>query len=641
MRAALLAIVISGLAGVLPVEAAVLIVRDPADSGGSCPGSSCTLRQALATAASGDIIQFEPGITTITLTSGELLINNNLTIEGPGANRLTVRRSNLEGTPQFRIFNIAAGQFNVTISDLTIANGNVSGDGGGIFNQSTGTVAVTRCTISDNRANHTSGGGGGICNAFNRSSGALKVTACTISGNSAAGASFASGGGVLNGGVLEITNCTISGNSALTGGGAYNYYAMTLASSTICGNSAVQGGGVYNLKKSSFSPFIELDAFNTIIARNTATSDSPDYSGSLDGAGYSLIGDTKGTLLFFLTNYGGNQFNVDPKLDPRGLRDNGGPTFTVALAADSPALNKGDNSRTRPEPSAANMDQRGFPRPSGSPNGTGNGSDIGAFEIQKPSLLANVSTRLEVQGGDNALFAGFIITGVPGSGRKVLLRGLGPSLSRFGIAGTLSDPLLELHVGSLTIMNDNWRDASMESDLPPGFAPSDPRESVLIARLQPGSYSAILKGAHGESGVGVIEVYDLGPDFSQPAQLANLASRGVVQSRSNVLTGGFIIGGNDPFEVLVRALGPSLANFGLQSVLADPELELHDSNGTVWSNDDWRSAQETQIVATGLQPTYDKESALRASLAPGNYTVIVRGKDDAPGITVLEIYSFP
>ncbi|PZR75451.1 MAG: hypothetical protein DLM73_05325 [Chthoniobacterales bacterium] len=248
----------------------------------------------------------------------------------------------------------------------------------------------------------------------------------------------------------------------------------------------------------------------------------------------------------------------------------------------------------------------------------------------------NIATRLAIQSGDNVLIAGFIVTGPSGSTKKVLIRGLGPSLAGLGVPGTISDPLLELHNpdGSVVI-NDNWQQGDT-SQIPAGFAPSDPRESVVVATLGPGNYTAILKGAHGETGVGLAEVYDL--DSASAAQLGNIATRGFVNTGDNVLIGGFIIGGTEPAKVVVRAIAPSLASI-LPGVLKATTLELHDANGSVISNEGWRNTQESEILATQLQPANDNEAAILATLVPGNYTAIVRGKDDTTGIAVVEAYN--
>jgi hypothetical protein len=138
--------------------------------------------------------------------------------------------------------------------------------------------------------------------------------------------------------------------------------------------------------------------------------------------------------------------------------------------------------------------------------------------------------------------------------------------------------------------------------------------------------------------VGLVEVYDF--ETSSAAKLANIATRGFVSTGDNVMIGGFIIGGTQPAKILVRAIGPSLTPFGVQGALQDPSLELHDQNGTgVTSNDDWRGSQEMQIIATTIPPSHDRESAILATLVPGNYTAVVRGANGATGIAVVEAYN--
>jgi hypothetical protein len=255
----------------------------------------------------------------------------------------------------------------------------------------------------------------------------------------------------------------------------------------------------------------------------------------------------------------------------------------------------------------------------------------------KPSQPLNISTRMNVLAGDNALIAGFIVTGPSGSTKKVLIRGIGPSLANFGVPGTMSDPLLELHKPDNSVVsNDNWQQGDT-SQIPNGFAPSDPRESVIVATLSPGNYSAVLKGAHGETGVGLAEVYDL--DSKSAAQLANISTRGFVNTGDNVMIGGFIVGGSEPTKVLVRAIGPSLTAFGVQGALPATTLELHDANGAVISNEGWRNTQEAEIKATTIPPSNDAEAAVLATLVPGNYTVVVRGKNGTTGVGLVEAYN--
>ena len=250
----------------------------------------------------------------------------------------------------------------------------------------------------------------------------------------------------------------------------------------------------------------------------------------------------------------------------------------------------------------------------------------------------NIATRLQIQSGDNVLIGGFIITGPAGSTKKVLIRGIGPSLAAYGVAGTIPDPFLELHKpdGSV-VTNDNWQQAPNVAEIPSGFAPSNDLESIIYTSLSPGNYTAILKGAHGEAGVGLVEAYDF--DTASTAKLANIATRGFVNTGDNVMIGGFIIGGTEPANVLVRAIGPSLIPFGVQGALQATTLELHDANGGVISNEGWRSTQEAEITATTIPPTNDNEAAILATLVPGNYTAIVRGKNNTTGIAVVEAYN--
>ena len=248
----------------------------------------------------------------------------------------------------------------------------------------------------------------------------------------------------------------------------------------------------------------------------------------------------------------------------------------------------------------------------------------------------NIATRMKVLTNDNVLIAGFIVTGPSGSTKKVLIRGLGPSLAQFGVTGTLSDPLLELHKSDGTVINDNWQQGDT-TQIPNGFAPGDPREAVIVATLAPGNYSAVVKGAHGETGVGIAELYDL--DSASPAKLANISTRGFINTGDDVMIGGFIIGGNEPAKILVRVTGPTLSDFGVQGALADPTLELHDSNGATISNDDWRETQETEIIATTIAPNKDREPAILATLVPGNYTAVVRGKNNTTGVGLVEAYN--
>ena len=265
---------------------------------------------------------------------------------------------------------------------------------------------------------------------------------------------------------------------------------------------------------------------------------------------------------------------------------------------------------------------------------------ISGFE--KASALGNISTRLPVGTGDNAMIGGFIITG--SQSENVAIRGIGPSLAGFGIANPLVDPTLQLRnsTGVILIENDNWQDDPAQAAQLTGLnlALQNPKEAGIFATLQPGEYTAILAGNNQTGGVGLVEIYDTGG--AADAQLANISTRGFVQTADNVLIGGFILGGSDDTRVAVRGIGPSLAAFGLSPLLADPTLELHDSNGaSVLVNDDWQDdpTQAAQLVANGLAPANPKESAIFTSLPAGQFTAILAGKDGGTGIGLIEVYN--
>ncbi|HEY2614545.1 MAG TPA: hypothetical protein VGI42_02450, partial [Chthoniobacterales bacterium] len=257
--------------------------------------------------------------------------------------------------------------------------------------------------------------------------------------------------------------------------------------------------------------------------------------------------------------------------------------------------------------------------------------------------LVNLSTRLRVQTGDNALIGGFILIG--SAPKKVMLRGLGPSLAANGqpIAGRLLNPKLTLfdNSGAALASNDDWMNSAQAQQISDTkIPPKDPKESAIIATLEPGNYTVNLSGAGGETGIGVVELYDL--DQASPANPANISTRGFVQTGDNVMIGGFIVGGSETKRVLVRAIGPELTAAGVPYALQDPTLELHDSFGNILaSNDNWKTSQEAEITATGIAPTDDREAAIVASLSAGNYTAIVRGKGNTTGVALVEVYQLP
>lgn len=264
--------------------------------------------------------------------------------------------------------------------------------------------------------------------------------------------------------------------------------------------------------------------------------------------------------------------------------------------------------------------------------------------------LLNISTRLRVQTADKVAIGGFIVTG--NERTKVIIRGLGPSLGNAGVPGVLADPTLELHSDSTILAtNDNWKtradgssqQTEVEATLIP---PQNDLESAIVATLAPGAYTAILAGKNLTSGNGLLEVYDLAQAAN--SRLANISTRGLVETGDNVMIGGLIVGGGSgggTSKVVMRAMGPSLSAAGIEGALQDSMLELHDGNGTTLAtNDNWKvsdtgSSQQAEVEATTIPPKDDRESALVRTLAPGNYTAIVRGKSNATGVALVEVYN--
>ncbi|MEY2488115.1 MAG: hypothetical protein QOC70_57 [Verrucomicrobiota bacterium] len=259
-----------------------------------------------------------------------------------------------------------------------------------------------------------------------------------------------------------------------------------------------------------------------------------------------------------------------------------------------------------------------------------------------PAQALNISTRLRVEIGDRVMIGGFIITG--SASKRVVIRGIGPSLTSSGLSDVLADPTLELRGsdGALLMQNDNWQDNSAQAAqlIALGLAPQNPDESGIVATLPPGAYTAIVAGKNQTSGLGLVEIYDA--DAGAASQLANISTRGFVRTANNVMIGGFILGqGSARTSVAVRGIGPSLSQFGLSNVLADPTLELRDSNGALLiANDNWQDdpVSAAQLTAHGLAPPSPLESGIFATLSPGAFTAILAGKNGSVGLGLVEVY---
>jgi CSLREA domain-containing protein len=334
------------------------VVNSLADDGdGTCTDTKCTLRDAIAFASAGATITF--GVTgTITLVQGQLIISKNLTISGPGADRLAV-----DGNYRSREFEVL-GQPDVsdaTISGLTMRNGkDVSG--GGIVNFAK-TLTLVDVAVSGNVPD---GFGGGI---LNEDDGVLIVTGSTIAGNTAD-----IGGGFANFGIGRITNSTISGDSAALSGGILNGGSLTLVNSTVSGNSSSSGA--------AFATEVlgQTTLLNTIVANSRSGVFPGNCAGSVTTDGGYNIED--GTTCGFTAPT--SHSNMDPQLDPAGLVPNGGPTATIALLSGSPAIDvipPGTNACG----TGVTTDQRGVTRPFGA------GCDVGAYEADYRGFLPPIN----------------------------------------------------------------------------------------------------------------------------------------------------------------------------------------------------------------------------------------------------------
>jgi phospholipase/lecithinase/hemolysin len=257
-------------------------------------------------------------------------------------------------------------------------------------------------------------------------------------------------------------------------------------------------------------------------------------------------------------------------------------------------------------------------------------------QIAPLGKATNISTRGIVGTGEDVLIAGFVISG--NQAKKVIVRALGPTLSTLGVGGALADPTMTIVNSSNVVVasNDNWRDTQQSEIAASGYAPPNDLESAIIATLPPGSYTAVVTGKNGGTGIGLVDLYQLDASTSI---FQNLSTRGLVGSGNNVLIGGLIIGSGEPPVIVLRAIGPTLSNFGITQPLQDPTLELRDANGALIAfNNDWNDDTPTAVKATLLKPSDSRESAIVASLAAGNYTAIVRGKNGTTGVALVEAY---
>ena len=332
------------------------------------------------------------------------------------------------------------------------------------------------------------------------------------------------------------------------------------------------------------------------------------------------------------------------------------------------------------------------------------GTGLNEIYDLEPWNSCNHSNRRARQRTHRRRRCNFGLYTVPGNQpQSLLLRALGPSLAGYGVAAALADPTLELHTGDGTLIatNDNWKDTQEAEIIATGIPPTNDLESAILVTLDPGAYTMVVSGKNGGTGVTFAEVYTLPysgdlmnpapvpipspsptptppsapvataatislqrltaigqrlparqaiggptptPHCQRPTPVAkslNISTRAKVEVGENVMIGGFIITGDAPKKVIVRAIGPSLAPLGVNGALADPVLELHGPDGSLIASDDnWKDNpdQALLIQASGIPPQNDLESAIVATLTPAGYTAIVSGKNDTSGVALVEVY---
>ena len=357
-------------------------------------------------------------------------------------------------------------------------------------------------------------------------------------------------------------------------------------------------------------------------------SPAPEFLNPQDLFSWSSVGvrNTSASGVRYLSIDSGNQNIVNLNQDPAGdfgdwLSDDFCPAVhsfvqnAFNCAGQSPEI-------AASSPEGVNLDVIGY--------------DLIPAVIPSNGVLGNISTRLPVFTGDNVLIAGFQIAG--STAKQLVLRALGPTLAQFGLSSAMQDPTLELHnsSGAVVAFNDDWQQAANAQSIPPNLQPPNGFESVILITLDPGAYTAILRGFNNSIGIALVEVYDTGVGS---AQLTNISTRGFVQTGDNVMIAGVVVQSQDK-QVVVRAIGPTLTSFAVTNALPDPTLDLHDSNGTrIAFNDDWKDRQGADIAATGLAPSNDLESSIVGTMAPGSYTAIVRGFNNTIGNALVEVFA--
>ena len=614
-----------------------------------------------------------PGTGGELIISGTGVINNNSVLQNfvaGEAGQIIFNNTSTAASAQMSIYNYDAG---FGVGGQTIFNDRSSAAGASIMNASlefgengdigrtifNGASTADHAAISNSGASASHGVGGQT--TFNGTS-----TAANASIHNRASIGYSDGSETIFNDTSTGGRATVTNEGDLDAGGQTTFNGSSTADSAIIIANGGIGRGAIVFIGASTGGTARVEVFDNGYL-DISHHQSGVTIGSIEGSGNVFLGantltvGTRNINTSFSGVISGTGSLVKVGSGVLTLQANDCIADTVALILISGSIIKLDF--TGPPDVIASLKVNGVSQPpgiyggplSGAPNILPEFAGSGTVSVGPVSTLGNISTRAFVQTGDNVVIGGFIVQGT--EPKKVIIRAIGPELSQYGILNPLYNPTLELHdgTGALIGSNDNWMSTiiggiithNQVSDvMDSGHAPTDGRESAIVADLPAGNYTAIVRGVNNMTGVALVEVYDLSPETN--SILGNISSRAFVQTGDNVMIGGFIVAGTESKRVIVRAIGPELTQYGVPDALNNPTLELHNGTGAlIASNDNWLhtivggiiTSDQTQAIRnSGYAPGDGRESAIIADLPPGNYTAIVRAVDNMTGVALVEVY---
>jgi len=614
-----------------------------------------------------------PGTGGELIISGTGVINNNSVLQNfvaGEAGQIIFNNTSTAASAQMSIYNYDAG---FGVGGQTIFNDRSSAAGASIMNASlefgengdigrtifNGASTADHAAISNSGASASHGVGGQT--TFNGTS-----TAANASIHNRASIGYSDGSETIFNDTSTGGRATVTNEGDLHAGGQTTFNGSSTADSAIIIANGGIGRGAIVFIGASTGGTARVEVFDNGYL-DISHHQSGVTIGSIEGSGNVFLGantltvGTRNINTSFSGVISGTGSLVKVGSGVLTLQANDCIADTVALILISGSIIKLDF--TGPPDVIASLKVNGVSQPpgiyggplSGAPNILPEFAGSGTVSVGPVSTLGNISTRAFVQTGDNVVIGGFIVQGT--EPKKVIIRAIGPELSQYGIPNPLYNPTLELHdgTGALIGSNDNWMSTiiggiithNQVSDvMDSGHAPTDGRESAIVADLPAGNYTAIVRGVNNMTGVALVEVYDLSPETN--SILGNISTRAFVQTGDNVMIGGFIVAGTESKRVIVRAIGPELTQYGVPDALNNPTLELHNGTGAlIASNDNWLhtivggiiTSDQTQAIRnSGYAPGDVRESAIIADLPPGNYTAIVRAVDNMTGVALVEVY---